>query len=546
MIRSTLIVGIVLLLFSLMVILLGGFPLVLFLPSSIINYLSRNSYIEILIAVSIYFIIFAFADKYIKRPWSSFIPKGKSGLLLAVISCLLLCSLLLYQSYDLIGGLGLAADDAWIHQVFARNIARGYDLSFNPGELSTGSSSPLWTYSLSLGYIIGIDPVVFSLVFSGLLMILCLCFFYKLAQLLLNDRNIAILAVLLLAIQFMFVWDVLSGMEIILFTVLMLGALWLARYDDSRWWICVVFLGLAQLTRVEGIFVIFAILGWKTLSDWRRNIYRVLGGSVLIALIVLPMALKYLSISGTILPQTFFAKTGQTSWFFIKRAFIASVRFLTFPSILPLLLVLPIIIYHYIRKRLNLKYFMPLIAIITCTWLAYIMILRYEVAYFRYIHHLIPLIILLVLYGIIEISRRVKRFIIGFLMVTIITGSVMSSHLYSHNTQDVYAAVKMAEWTNKEIQSTSKIAANDVGALGYFSGHYIVDLMGLINSPGLTHKYNTVDDLIEADINYLVIFPEWYPKLVNDSRVNEIHRVALTGKNASKNDLAYVLYHIEY
>src|SRR5829696_10150092 len=50
----------------------------------------------------------------------------------------------------LVGGLGFPLDDSWIHLQFARNLARGFGLSYNPGELVTGSTAPLWTALLAL------------------------------------------------------------------------------------------------------------------------------------------------------------------------------------------------------------------------------------------------------------------------------------------------------------------------------------------------------------------------------------------------------------
>src|SRR6185295_13480057 len=48
------------------------------------------------------------------------------------------------------GGVGLPLDDGWIHLQFARNLAQGRGLSYNPGELVTGSTAPLWTALLAL------------------------------------------------------------------------------------------------------------------------------------------------------------------------------------------------------------------------------------------------------------------------------------------------------------------------------------------------------------------------------------------------------------
>src|SRR3954462_10429177 len=48
---------------------------------------------------------------------------------------------------------GFPIDDAWIHQVFARNLFQRGEFSYNPGQLVAGSTSPLWTVLLAPGYI---------------------------------------------------------------------------------------------------------------------------------------------------------------------------------------------------------------------------------------------------------------------------------------------------------------------------------------------------------------------------------------------------------
>ena len=66
-----------------------------------------------------------------------------AGLLL--VGCLTLGLLALTADRFTGGQGGVPLDDAWIHFQFARNLARGDGLSFNPGEPTSGSTAPLWS-----------------------------------------------------------------------------------------------------------------------------------------------------------------------------------------------------------------------------------------------------------------------------------------------------------------------------------------------------------------------------------------------------------------
>lgn len=52
-----------------------------------------------------------------------------------------------------------ALDDAWIHLSYAKSLRAGEGLSYNPGDLETGFSSPLWVLALGVWPIAG-NPVI--------------------------------------------------------------------------------------------------------------------------------------------------------------------------------------------------------------------------------------------------------------------------------------------------------------------------------------------------------------------------------------------------
>jgi len=54
-------------------------------------------------------------------------------------------------------------DDAYIYLRYAKNISAGHGWSFNPGEPSYGTTSPLWTLILVFGNVLGFGAWLFAL-----------------------------------------------------------------------------------------------------------------------------------------------------------------------------------------------------------------------------------------------------------------------------------------------------------------------------------------------------------------------------------------------
>src|SRR5450759_3567603 len=58
--------------------------------------------------------------------------------------------------------IGFPLDDAWIHQTYARNLALRGEWSFIPGKVSGGSTAPLWSALLAIGFWLRLAPLVWT------------------------------------------------------------------------------------------------------------------------------------------------------------------------------------------------------------------------------------------------------------------------------------------------------------------------------------------------------------------------------------------------
>ncbi len=201
-------------------------------------------------------------------------------------------------------------DDAYIHFVYARNLAEHGKLMFNsPTEKGVGTSSPLWVFLLTVGYWAGIPLHILAKGLGIGALILVGAALYLLLRPIWGA--IAALGGALAAVlSGPMVWFALSGMETTLFLALGLGAL--LAYRAERWAILGILLGLLALARPEGLALALAISVAEI--GRRRSIPRrlvVAGG--LCALIAVPWFLYLYLRTGHFIPTSGLSKHFTTA-----------------------------------------------------------------------------------------------------------------------------------------------------------------------------------------------------------------------------------------
>jgi hypothetical protein len=118
---------------------------------------------------------------------------------------------------------GFPLDDAWIHQTYARNLARSGQLAFVLGVPSAGSTAPLWSFLLSLGYLSGIPFKIWTYGLGLILLGLTGWTVSRLgARLFPEQPGVGLWAGLFCLFEWHLIWAAVSGMETILFVWLSL------------------------------------------------------------------------------------------------------------------------------------------------------------------------------------------------------------------------------------------------------------------------------------------------------------------------------------
>ncbi len=211
--------------------------------------------------------------------------------------------------------LSIPLDDGWIHLAFARNLAqgKGFCLGADPTPVS-GSTAPLWTLLLSLPLALGLGPVPSALGLGILVSLLALWAAAALGRKVTGSPWGALWVAGGLALAPRFAWGALSGMEIPLFTWLVLLG-FLLFLEGKRPWAGVLAATAAGWARPE----CFALGAWlaglailrPTWGSTRRRTSLQAGAAFL-----LPLAAWFtfhLLLYGRPLPTTFYVKAASAS-----------------------------------------------------------------------------------------------------------------------------------------------------------------------------------------------------------------------------------------
>jgi hypothetical protein len=82
--------------------------------------------------------------------------------------------------------------------------------------------------------------------------------------------------------------------------------------------------------------------------------------------------------------------------------------------------------------------------------------------------------------------------------------------------------VVTAKWVSTNLPPGTIVAAHDIGALGYFDNHKLIDLAGLVSPeviPFMRDESRLAKFLDQRGANYLIAFPAFYPELTDSLQV---------------------------
>lgn len=426
---------------------------------------------------------------------------------------------------------GFPLDDSWIHLTYARNLAQRGEWAFLPGVPSAGSTAPLWSAILAIGFPLRLAPYVWTYLVGGFFLFALAAFAEISARrLLLSYRPPLPLIGLFFAFEWHLTWSAASGMETLLHASLVTICLFLLTEQTPRPLTLGLLAALAVWARPDGLTLLGpAVL---TLALRPKSISSLtcffIGFGFLFGLYLL----FNLMLSGNPFPNTFYAKQAEyAAWQakpLLEKLGLSILQFLTGPAFV----LFPGVIL-WLARSVREREWGTLAGML---WLAgFVTIYALRLPPYQHGRYLMPAMPILFLWSLLGAAKTFEksaaRPAVGMMrtawaaVIALVTLGFAGLGARSY-AQDVALIesemVTVAKWVDANLPPDALIAAHDIGALGYFDHHDLIDLAGLVSPdviPFLRDEARLAEYLDQRGAEYFIAFPTLYPQLAARSEV---------------------------
>lgn len=458
----------------------------------------------------------------------------KVNLLFFVLS---FCSLIVYVLVShFVYRIGYPLDDAWIHQTYARNLVVFGRWIYANNEQSAGSTSLLWTILLALGYLLQIHYLFWTFLIGWISLYFLAIISMKIISFLQSCKGkYDYLVGILIIFEWHLVWAGLSGMETLLFSLIVLIVIFLLITRNNNWFLIGLTVGVSFWIRPDGITLLGPVLFVLIFDDgvFKEKIEKLVKMLAGLLLFILPYFLIMTMMNGSILPNTFFAKQFEYQELKKQVLYIRFINQMKVPLVGAGLILLPGFLITFVQSIINKKWHI----LGASFWiLGYLLLfaMRLPVTYQhgRYVMPVIPVYFVLSFFGVLNFSSRVKnipwRKLSLFAWTILLTCILFAFWILGARSFSLDVAiietemVETAKWISQNLEPDSLIAAHDIGALGYFSNRKILDLAGLITPdviPFIRDEKKLSLYLELNNVDYLMTFPGWYPELIQNKEL---------------------------
>jgi hypothetical protein len=260
-----------------------------------------------------------------------------------------------------------------------------------------------------------------------------------------------------------------------------------------------------------------------------------------------------LAIGGTPMPNTFYAKQAEyASWQTLpifERLGQMSLQLLVGPS----LVLLPGVV-GWIVKSAREKSWGSMAALLWC--FGYLLLYISRLPVYQHGRYIMPAMPIFFLFGLLAFAefdggRLFQRY--HWIGQTVWRGSVvmlavgfifLGARSYAQDVGIIESEmVVTAKWAAANLPANAVIAAHDIGALGYFDDHELIDLAGLISPeviPFIRDEPRLAAFLNEKEADYLIAFPYFYPLLTRNARPVFVSGSEITKTLGEENMVIYL------
>src|SRR5215203_4250329 len=481
--------------------------------------------------------------------------------LAVLVGCLFVGTNLYYNRGDLSdNGVNISAplDDTFIHLQYGRQIGEGEWFRYNDGDrVSTGASSFLYVHVLGAAHILGFSDdhlLGFAIILGAGLFVLAALLGYRLGRRLAGERA-GLWSGALIAANGAFAWGATSGMEVALFSVLILGTLlaFLRELSSERFLLTPILAALTALTRPEGLLFALVITGaavFVLLRDLRKSRPDSLRGTMAMVLYAfLPIAagvaqyIFYRIATGSSVQNGVLAKSLLYEPIFYPTEFLDAVfQNLTKLSLFVLTglepgnYLFPGTILFCVLGALYLaledaRYRMFAVASGTALVLAMssTAILGLPGAWgwhhYRYLLPFFPPVLVFAVVGFYSLRSLTRKTwlpeaLASFAVLCSLLGlPVWAATTGGNSLQIKEQQVSVGYWLRENLPPGASVGVNDAGAMRYYGGHRTVDLIGLTTNGlalptrnGVGSLYEPLEKMPEEKRpDYFAIYPTWFP-----------------------------------
>ena len=422
---------------------------------------------------------------------------------------------------------GFPLDDSWIHLTYARNLAEHGEWAFRLGEQSAGSTSPLWTALLSIGFLLDLGPYMWTYLAGCVVLTLLAVYAENIARRLEVSYQSRIPWVgLFFVFAWHLTWSAVSGMETLLHGLIMIAVLGELMRGSRRYLTLGLLTGLSVWVRPDGLTLLGPIL---FVASFAERTWRLRGEAIWKTLIgfgslFLPYVLFNLALSDSPMPNTFYAKQAEYEAYWQSKTLFERVSDYLWPILAsPFLVLLPSAVWWLAKNIRNQNWG----ALASLIWFfGYIAIYFTRLPAYQHGRYIIPALPLLYLWGLLgflalvslpNINKRIASLWQVTLVVLVVAFQVIGAR---QNAYDVFwiesEMVATAKWIEQNVPSDAFLAVHDIGALGYYAENRMLDMAGLITPdvvPFIRNEERLAVYLDAKSVDYLVAFPGLYPQL---------------------------------